>query len=164
MEHSVESLLNLYRPEKSFGKGPRRFRRPWYFDARIARLGKTNKCLRTPGRWAGRGRIKCARRGNFSLRNLADETELWSRVEKMACCARFYNVCRHHAAAGSDRSTRVCAKQFSLPVSRMDLWKMTAPLKRHGRISKGVMRFRSRQKKKWIGSGCRGTPGNILYS
>src|SRR5712675_2036721 len=110
MERSVESLLNLYRPENPLEKAST-IPSPWYFDARIARLENEQVFAHA---WQVAGRVDQVReKGQFFTAELGDEPIVVVRGEDGMLRA-FYNVCRHHAAAVVTE-THGCAKQFRCP-------------------------------------------------
>jgi phenylpropionate dioxygenase-like ring-hydroxylating dioxygenase large terminal subunit len=110
MERSVESLLNLYRPENPLEKAST-IPSPWYFDARIARLENEQVFARA---WQVAGRVDQVReKGQFFTAELGDEPMVVARGEDGVLRA-FYNVCRHHAAAVVTEA-QGCAKQFRCP-------------------------------------------------
>src|SRR5713101_6687577 len=110
MERSVESLLNLYRPENPLEKAST-IPSPWYFDTRIARLENERVFAHS---WQVAGRVDQVReKGQFFTAELGDEPIVVARGEDGVLRA-FYNVCRHHAAAVVTEP-QGCAKQFRCP-------------------------------------------------
>ncbi len=110
MERSVESLLNLYRPENPLEKAST-IPSPWYFDARIARLENEQVFAHA---WQVAGRVdQVQEKGQFFTAELGDEPIVVARGEDGLLRA-FYNVCRHHAAAVVTEA-QGCAKQFRCP-------------------------------------------------
>src|SRR5258708_34500717 len=97
MERSVESLLNLYRPENPLEKAST-IPSPWYFDARIARLENEQVFAHC---WQVAGRVDQVReKGQFFRAQLGAEPIVGMPGEDGDRRA-FYNVCRHPAAASS---------------------------------------------------------------
>jgi choline monooxygenase len=110
MERSVESLLNLYRPEDPLEHAST-IPSPWYFDTRIARLENERVFARN---WQVAGRLDQVKEaGQFFTVQLGDEPLVVARGEDGILRA-FYNVCRHHAAAVVTE-TQGCARQFRCP-------------------------------------------------
>src|SRR5260370_25131368 len=110
MERSVESLLNLYRPENPLEKAST-IPSPWYFDVRISRVENEQVFANT---WQVAGRVDQVReKGQFVTAQLGEEPIVVARGEDGVLRA-FYNVCRHHAAAVV-REAEGCAKQFRWP-------------------------------------------------
>jgi choline monooxygenase len=110
MERSLDSLLNLYRPDNPLEKAST-IPSPWYFDSRIARLEHERVFAHA---WQVAGRLDQVReKGQFFTAQLADEPIVVARGDDNVLRA-FYNVCRHHAAAVVTE-TQGCAKQFRCP-------------------------------------------------
>ena len=110
MERSVDSLLNLYRPENPLEKAST-IPSPWYFDPRIARLENERVFAHA---WQVAGRLDQVReKGQFFTVELGEEPILVARGED-GLLRGFYNVCRHHAAAVVTES-QGSARQFRCP-------------------------------------------------
>ena len=110
MERSVDSLLNLYRPENPLEKAST-IPSPWYFDPRIARLEGERVFAAS---WQVAGRVDQVREnGQYFTAELGEEPIVVVRGEDGLLRA-FYNVCRHHAAAVVTEA-QGCAKQFRCP-------------------------------------------------
>src|SRR6266851_4817537 len=117
MERSVESLLNLYRPENPLEKAST-IPSPWYFDARIARLENEQVFAHA---WQVAGRVdQVQEKGQFFTAELGDEPIVVARRRWLA--ARVLQCVPPPCSRGSDRSARL-RQAVSLPISRMDLWK-----------------------------------------
>src|SRR5258708_37080096 len=102
MERSVESLLNLYRPENPLEKAST-IPSPWYFDTRIARLENEQAFAHT---WQVAGRVdQVHEKGQFFTAQLGDEPIVVARGEDDMLRA-FYNFCRHHATTVVSRLER----------------------------------------------------------
>jgi len=81
----------------------------------------------------GRGRwplpIKSQHKGDFFTTISPAKPIVVTRA--MTDTSRFYNVCRHHAAAVVTEPQKKAAQEFPLPVSRLDL--------RQRRLAKGMV-------------------------
>jgi len=110
MERSVDSLLNLYRPDDPLERAST-IPSPWYFDARIAQLENEQVFAHT---WQVAGRVdQVKEKGQFFTAELGNEPVVVARGEDGILRA-FFNVCRHHAAAVVTEAAG-CAKQFRCP-------------------------------------------------
>jgi choline monooxygenase len=110
VERSVHDVLNLYNPSDPL-ENASTIPAPWYRDARIEELERTNVLSAT---WQVVGRLDQVRdRGQFFTADVAGEPIVVVRADDGPLRA-FFNVCRHHAAAVVTEA-QGCAKQFRCP-------------------------------------------------
>ena len=117
MELSLREILLSYNDQSPLAES---YTIPaaWYVDERIARLERQYVF---GGTWQVVARVdQLQRPGQFVTTQLAGEPLVIVRSADGQLRA-FYNVCRHHAAAVVTEADGRC-DDFSLPVSRLELW------------------------------------------